>query len=269
LSTKLKKRHAGALLAGLTLSIAILATLLPGWAKAQDKVADGGTTAAMAEQGTYDPPEVTRTVNPGDTLWAIAQERLGPDVTPQQVAEETGRIYGLNQERIGADPNLILPDQELLLTQRPEPTADPSPTTGGATETAQEPAGEEPATVMQQTAADEAVPDPTQQDESAAENDESSYPSPYYSGQREPDMLTLLGSWVLFLAALAIAALAVAKLRRRRRVLGRRHYGSSYEPSFRQEHDQPRQPEREADKKKPVPGVPGPTTKVRKTSEKK
>jgi hypothetical protein len=279
------KRHAGALLAGLTLSIAILAALLPGWVEAQEadtsgvsletaqdtdndqtKTTDGGITAAMAEQGAYAPPVVTRTVNPGDSLWAIAQERLGPETTHQQVAEETGRIYGLNQERIGPDPNRILPGQVLLLTQRPEPAADPSPTTGGATEPAEEPAGEEPAAVEQPTVADEAVPDPTQ-DESAAEDNDPSYPLPYYSGQWESDTLTLLISLGLFLGALAIAAVAVAKLHRRRRLLGGRYYESSHEPSFRQEHDQPRQPEREADKKKPVPGVPGSTTRLRKISE--
>jgi hypothetical protein len=46
-------------------------------------------------------------------------------------------------------------------------------------------------------------------------------------------------------------------------------YGSSYEPSDRQEHDRPRQPEQEADKKKPAPDIPGPTSEVRETSEKK
>jgi LysM repeat protein len=295
LSTKLKKRHAGTLLAGLTLSIAILAALLPGWAEAQEvdtnavsieaapdtnndqtNVADEVTTTATTStvttsQSAYE-PAAALVIEPGDSLWAIAQERLGPEATPQQVAEETGRIYGLNRERIGEDPNLILPGQELLLTQGSESAADVSPTTGVATKmaevpAAQEPAAQEPATAEQPTAADEeAVPDPAQ-DESAAENDEPSYPLAYYRDRQAPGMLTLLISLGFFLGALTVAALAVARLRRKRRLLGR-SYRPSYEPSDRQEHDRPRQPEREADKK-PAPDIPGPTAEVRETSEKK
>ena len=296
MSTKLKKRHAGTLLAGLTLSTAILAVLLPGWAEAQEvdtdavsietaqnpnndqtnAAADELTTAATStvttSQSAYE-PVAALVVEPGDSLWAIAQERLGSEATPQQVAEETGRIYELNRGRIGEDPNLIFPGQELMLTQGLKPVADVSPTTGVATETAQEPAAEEePATAEQPTAEqptaadEEAVPDPTQ-DESAAENDEPSYPLPYYSGRLAPGMLTLLISLGFFLGALAVAALAVARLRRRRRLLGGR-YGPSYEPSAQQEHDRPRQPEREADKKKPAPDVPRPTAEVRESSDK-
>jgi hypothetical protein len=310
LSTKLKKRHTGvALLAGLTLSIAILAALVPGWAEAQevntnavsietaqdpnndqtnaaaDNGADEATTTATTStvtttsQSTYEPAAAALMVEPGDSLWAIAQERLGPEATPQQVAQETGRIYGLNRERIGEDPNLIFPGQELLLTQGLEPAADVSPTTAGvATEPAEvpavgEPAGEEPATTVEQptvTSDEEAVPDAaTQDDESVAESDEPSYPLAYYGGKRTPGMLTLLISLGFFLGALAVAALAVARLRRRRRLLGG-PYGSSYEPSAQQEHDEPRHPERQADKRKrPAPDVPGPTAEVRETSKKK
>jgi hypothetical protein len=260
LSTKLKRRHAGALIAGLTLSIAILAVLLPGWAEAQevdtdavsietaqattndqpngaDELTTTATTSTVTPpQNVYEPAAAAAlVVEPGDSLWAIAQERLGPEATSQQVAEETTKIYELNRERIGDDPNLIFPGQELLLTQRPEPAADLAPTTGVATETVEGPAAdglaeEEPATLEQPTAADEeAVPDPTQ-DESAAENDEPSHPSPYYSEQREPDMLTVLISLGFFLGSLAVAALAVAKLLGRRRLLGETYRSSSYEP---------------------------------------
>ena len=117
MSTKLKKRHAGTLLAGLTLSTAILAVLLPGWAEAQEvdtvavsietaqdpnndqtnAAADELTTAATStvttSQSTYE-PVAALVVEPGDSLWAIAQERLGSEATPQQVAEETGRCVG-------------------------------------------------------------------------------------------------------------------------------------------------------------------------------
>jgi hypothetical protein len=309
LSTKLKKRHAGTLLAGLTLSIVILAALLPGWAEAQevdtdavsietapdtnndqtnvaDNRADEATTTATTStvtttttsQSAYE-PAAALVIEPGDSLWAIAQEQLGPEATPQQVAQETGRIYGLNRERIGEDPNLILPGQELLLTQGSESVADVSPTTAGvATKLAEVPAAEEPAaqepataeqpTAEQPTAADEeAVPDPAQDDESAAENDEPSYPLAYYRDRQAPGMLTVLISLGFFLGALAVATLAVAKLRRKRRLLGG-PYGSSYEPSVH--HGEPRHPERQADKRKrPAPDVPGSTAEVRETSDKK
>ena len=52
-------------------------------------------------------------VRPGDTLWTISTERLGADATPQQTASEAERIYALNRDQIGPDPNLIFPGQEL------------------------------------------------------------------------------------------------------------------------------------------------------------
>jgi hypothetical protein len=52
-------------------------------------------------------------VRPGDTLWTISTEALGADATPQQIASEAERIYTLNRDQIGPDPNLIFPGQEL------------------------------------------------------------------------------------------------------------------------------------------------------------
>jgi DNA-binding CsgD family transcriptional regulator len=53
-------------------------------------------------------------VSPGDSLWSISEERLGPNATPQQIANAVERIYALNRNQIGADPNLIFPGQKLL-----------------------------------------------------------------------------------------------------------------------------------------------------------
>lgn len=52
-------------------------------------------------------------VRPGDTLWTISTERLGADATPQQIASEAERIYALNRDQIGPDPDLLFPGQEL------------------------------------------------------------------------------------------------------------------------------------------------------------
>src|SRR5215207_10063951 len=100
--TILRCRWIRTLVAGfIALSVAILAALLlPGQAEAQ-------------EQAT--PNTTTKLVEPGDSLWTIAQARLSPDAAPQQVAEEVGRIYELNRDQIGENPNLIFPGQQFFL----------------------------------------------------------------------------------------------------------------------------------------------------------
>jgi len=87
-------------------------------------------------------------VNPGDSLWSIVQERLHPEAPPQQIALEVNRLYELNQDRIGGNPNLIFPGQEFLVPPAVPPAvmAEPAapaaqPQTGWGS-----PASEEPAT---------------------------------------------------------------------------------------------------------------------------
>ena len=101
-TTILRCRWIGTLFLGfIALSVALLAALLlPGQAEAQ-------------EQAT--PKTTTKLVQPGDSLWTIALARLSPDAAPQQVAEEVGRIYELNRDQIGENPNLIFPGQEFFL----------------------------------------------------------------------------------------------------------------------------------------------------------
>jgi Tol biopolymer transport system component len=62
-----------------------------------------------------DRPERTVVVKPGDSLWSISEERLGPEASPQRVYDHTTQLYTLNRKRIGSDPNLIFPQQKLLL----------------------------------------------------------------------------------------------------------------------------------------------------------
>ena len=52
-------------------------------------------------------------VRPGDSLWAIAATRLGPQATPALVAATWPRWYAANRAVIGADPDLIRPGQLL------------------------------------------------------------------------------------------------------------------------------------------------------------
>jgi LysM repeat protein len=61
-------------------------------------------------------------VSSGDSLWSISSEWLGPTATPRQVAIGVERIYALNQDRIGSDPNLIFPGQKLLLPAVGQPS---------------------------------------------------------------------------------------------------------------------------------------------------
>jgi len=50
----------------------------------------------------------------GDTLWSIAARHLGPGATAAEVTAEWHRWLSTNRDVIGADPDLILPGQELL-----------------------------------------------------------------------------------------------------------------------------------------------------------
>ena len=120
------KQYAWVLAAMMALSAA-LAVLSPDIAEAQSPedavmvstLPESDTqvqdNAAMPQQQPIYEPATLRVVNPGDSLWAISQERLQPDPTPEQIVNEVGRIYEFNRDRLGDDPNLIFPGQELLL----------------------------------------------------------------------------------------------------------------------------------------------------------
>jgi hypothetical protein len=148
LSTSLKKLF-GILIVGVALSLGIL-TALPVMAEAQDMdeasmgaeqntVKNAG--AVVTTQPTTEPPTAGRVVNPGDSLWSIGQEHLGPEATPERILEEARRIYEINQDRIGNDPNLLVAGQELLMPSVPESTTQPV----AQEPVAQEPVAQEPA----------------------------------------------------------------------------------------------------------------------------
>jgi hypothetical protein len=60
-------------------------------------------------------------VRPGDSLWSIAADRLGPRATDAQVAVAWPRWYAANADVIGPDPGLIRPGQHLRV---PGPVGD-------------------------------------------------------------------------------------------------------------------------------------------------
>jgi hypothetical protein len=53
-------------------------------------------------------------VQPGDSLWRIAERRLGPTASNAHVADLTHRLYALNRATIGSNPDLIFPGMTLL-----------------------------------------------------------------------------------------------------------------------------------------------------------
>ncbi len=61
------------------------------------------------------PPRSLIRVAPGDSLWAIAEDLLGPRATATDVAGYGQRIYDRNVAVIGPDPDLIFPGQALDL----------------------------------------------------------------------------------------------------------------------------------------------------------
>ena len=66
-------------------------------------------------QPVINQPVDTTFVQPGDTLWGMAQEQLGPDASPELINNEVGTIHDLNRDIIGDNPHMIHPGQELRL----------------------------------------------------------------------------------------------------------------------------------------------------------
>ena len=66
-------------------------------------------------------------VRPGDSLWSISSDLLGPNASTREIAEEAERIYALNRDLIGGDSNLIFANQELSLSpEASQPAAGPT-----------------------------------------------------------------------------------------------------------------------------------------------
>ena len=74
-----------------------------------------GTKKPAVDDVDRDRPERTVIVKPGDSLWSISEQRLGPEASPQQVYDHTLQMYALNRKRIGSDPDLIFAGQRLWL----------------------------------------------------------------------------------------------------------------------------------------------------------
>lgn len=53
-------------------------------------------------------------VSPGDTLWGLAADHLGPSASSHDIAQEWPRWFHSNRDVIGSDPHLIIPGTRLL-----------------------------------------------------------------------------------------------------------------------------------------------------------
>lgn len=59
----------------------------------------------------------TVVVRPGDSLWALVADHLGPDADAGELAAGTRAWYAANRDVIGSDPDLVHPGQVLVVPQ--------------------------------------------------------------------------------------------------------------------------------------------------------
>lgn len=76
----------------------------------------GAARAASADQAVASRSALTAAtvvVQPGDSLWRVAEALVGPGVPDREVAAATRALHRLNRAEIGPDPDLIHPGLHL------------------------------------------------------------------------------------------------------------------------------------------------------------
>jgi hypothetical protein len=88
--------------------------------------ADATATLPVPARPLGGPAEgpVALVVRPGDTLWQLASDRLGPRAPAGEVAALVERLHHRNRHRIGPDPDLIQPGQRLVVPPVDHPGID-------------------------------------------------------------------------------------------------------------------------------------------------
>ncbi len=89
-----------------------------GWQVTEQAAATTDATAtAVADVHAAEPTQAPRTVEvrPGDCLWSIAAAHLPAGADDADVARAWPAWYTANAETIGADPDLLLPGQRLVV----------------------------------------------------------------------------------------------------------------------------------------------------------
>jgi Tfp pilus assembly protein FimV len=80
--------------------------------------APGGTASAAPAPtvGEARPSDRAHTVRAGESLWSIANDLLGGQASPAQIAVEVQRLWQVNTQRIGTgNPNLLMIGTRLVL----------------------------------------------------------------------------------------------------------------------------------------------------------
>ena len=92
----------------------------PGWRPTTAPPAPARTVAEPIDpvllSGARQPAgeRVLVTVRRGDTLWDLAARRLGSTASDAEIAAEWPRWYAANRDVVGADPDLLVPGQQLV-----------------------------------------------------------------------------------------------------------------------------------------------------------
>ena len=118
----------------LGLFVALLAGVSPAEASDSGSQAGPGTIAPALDglplpgRAAAPPPPARRVVHvvvePGDSLWQIAHERL-PDATDAAVSRAVAATYAANRRSIGPDPDLLRPGQHLVFPSPPNVSEEP------------------------------------------------------------------------------------------------------------------------------------------------
>lgn len=81
--------------------------------------AQASVSTPSASPPTTDPAKPgdrSHTVNPGESLWSIASDHLGPGAQPARIAREVHRLWNVNKDRIATgDPDLLMIGTRLRL----------------------------------------------------------------------------------------------------------------------------------------------------------
>ncbi|MCA0329845.1 MAG: LysM peptidoglycan-binding domain-containing protein [Actinobacteria bacterium] len=104
---------------------ATAAPALPAPAATSSPAAAADRPGAVQRSAAPQPPEI-HVVRPGECLWSIAADRLGPQASDDEIAAEWPRWYRANRALIGPDPGLLLVGQRL---RAPHPTTSRSTST--------------------------------------------------------------------------------------------------------------------------------------------
>ncbi len=96
----------------------------PGWPSAPGQP----STTQPATSSTSVPPATAEqvTVRPGDSLWLITAQRLGPSASAAEIAVAWRQSYSANRAVIGSDPGMLHPGEVLAIPSTAPPTAGPS-----------------------------------------------------------------------------------------------------------------------------------------------